>query len=100
MTDEQSVSSRVDALRQEINQHNYRYYTLDEPSIPDAEYDRLMRELQGLEAQHPDLVTADSPTQRVGARKTAVVHRAGTRIKVGTERGDDHVRVSSRGWIA
>ncbi len=68
MTDEQSVSSRVDALRQEINQHNYRYYTLDEPSIPDAEYDRLMRELQGLEAQHPDLVTADSPTQRVGAQ--------------------------------
>ena len=68
MTDEQSVSSRVDALRQEINQHNYRYYTLDEPSIPDAEYDRLMRELQGLEAQYPELVTADSPTQRVGAQ--------------------------------
>ena len=59
---------RIQALRDEINQHNYRYYTLDEPSIPDAEYDRLMRELQALEKEHPQLITPESPTQRVGAQ--------------------------------
>lgn len=58
---------RVQKLREEINQHNYRYYVLDEPTVSDAEYDALMRELRGLEAEHPDLITPDSPTQRVGA---------------------------------
>jgi DNA ligase (NAD+) len=54
-------------LRAEIEQHNVRYYVYDDPSISDAEYDRLMRELQALEAEHPELVTPESPTQRVGA---------------------------------
>lgn len=54
-------------LRAEINQHNQHYYQLDEPQISDAEYDRLLRELQDLEKQHPDLLDSDSPTQRVGA---------------------------------
>ncbi|MCV6902029.1 MAG: NAD-dependent DNA ligase LigA, partial [Achromobacter xylosoxidans] len=54
-------------LRAEIEQHNVRYYVYDDPSISDAEYDRLMRELQDLEAAHPELVTPESPTQRVGA---------------------------------
>jgi len=58
---------QLEQLRAAINQHNYRYYVLDEPSIPDAEYDRLLRELQALEAQYPQLITVDSPTQRVGA---------------------------------
>ncbi|PAV26298.1 DNA ligase (NAD+) [Tamilnaduibacter salinus] len=58
--------ARIDELRQEINEQNYRYYVLDEPAIPDVEYDRLMRELQDLEDAHPALVTTDSPTQRVG----------------------------------
>ena len=62
-----SAAEHINSLRQQINDHNYRYYVMDEPSIPDAEYDRLMRELQQLEAEHPELVTADSPTQRVGA---------------------------------
>ena len=70
---------RVAALRREIEQHNYRYHVLDEPTLPDAEYDALMRELQALEADHPELLTADSPTQRVGApisgRFAAVEHR-------------------------
>ncbi len=61
------VQSRVHALRKEIEYHNYQYYVLDAPSIPDAEYDRLWRELQELEAGHPELISADSPTQRVGA---------------------------------
>lgn len=58
---------RVRALREQLDRHNYRYYVLDDPEVSDAEYDRLMRELQALEAQHPRLVTPDSPTQRVGA---------------------------------
>ncbi len=62
-----SVNQRIEQLRSEINLHNHRYYVLDEPSIPDAEYDRLLRELQQLEAEHPQLISADSPTQRVGA---------------------------------
>ncbi|MGS1006873.1 NAD-dependent DNA ligase LigA [Achromobacter anxifer] len=54
-------------LRAEIEQHNVRYYVYDDPSVSDAEYDGLMRELQALEAEHPELVTPESPTQRVGA---------------------------------
>lgn len=61
-----NAQTRLLELRAELDQHNYRYYVLDEPSVPDAEYDRLFRELQALEAEHPELVTPDSPTQRVG----------------------------------
>ena len=61
-----TVRKRSESLREEIRYHNYRYHTLDEIEIPDAEYDRLMRELQDLEREYPELVTADSPTQRVG----------------------------------
>ena len=60
-------ASRIQVLRDTLQQHNYRYYVLDDPSIPDAEYDRLLRELQTLEQQYPQLITPDSPTQRVGA---------------------------------
>ena len=59
------VRARLDALRAEIARHDYRYYVRDDPEIPDAEYDKLMAELKRLEAAHPDLVTPDSPTQRV-----------------------------------
>ena len=63
----ENVKERIRRLRDEIDRHNYQYYVLDEPLIPDAEYDRLLRELQALEQDHPGLVTPDSPTQRVGA---------------------------------
>jgi len=73
------VSARVKALREQIEHHNNRYYVLDAPEVPDAEYDRLFRELQGLEQQYPELLTADSPTQRVGGTVldglTPVSHR-------------------------
>ena len=62
-----SARSRVEYLRREIEHHNHRYYVLDDPQIGDFEYDALLRELQALEAAHPALLTADSPTQRVGA---------------------------------
>ncbi|SEK45986.1 DNA ligase (NAD+) [Pseudomonas sp. NFIX51] len=62
-----SAETRILELRAELDQHNYRYHVLDEPSIPDAEYDRLFHELKALEAEHPELVSSDSPTQRVGS---------------------------------
>lgn len=63
--------NRVKQLREEISLHNYRYYVLDEPAVSDAEYDRLLRELSELEKEFPELVTFDSPTQRVGAAPAA-----------------------------
>lgn len=62
------VAQRIAELREAINQHNYRYYVLDEPTVSDSRYDGLMRELEALEQEHPTLITADSPTQRVGAQ--------------------------------
>ena len=56
----------IESLREQIRYHNYRYHVLDDPEIPDAEYDRMMRRLQALERDHPELITDDSPTQRVG----------------------------------
>src|SRR6476620_11015366 len=61
------VQARVDELRAELNHHLYRYHVLDDPEISDAAYDGLYDELQALEDEHPDLITPDSPTQRVGA---------------------------------
>ena len=62
------AQARIEELRREIERHNYRYYVLDEPSVPDAEYDRLMRELQALEEEYPTFCSPDSPTQRVGGQ--------------------------------
>lgn len=61
------IKKRLQQLRAELNEHNYRYYVLDAPVISDAQYDKLLRELQDLEQAHPELITPDSPTQRVGA---------------------------------
>ena len=73
------MTREIDSLREQIRHHNYRYHVLDDPEVPDIEYDRLMRELQALEEKHPDLVSADSPTQRVGDKPMAsfgsVAHR-------------------------
>src|SRR3972149_961580 len=59
---------RAGKLRRDINLHNYRYHVLDDPLISDYEFDRLMQELKRIEGDHPELVTADSPTQRVGGQ--------------------------------
>jgi DNA ligase (NAD+) len=71
MTVPREARTRVAALREEIERHNYQYYALDAPSIPDAEYDRLFRELQDLETRYPALASPDSPTQRVGTQAQA-----------------------------
>ncbi|MHB1124605.1 MAG: DNA ligase LigA-related protein, partial [Ramlibacter sp.] len=68
MAADPKIRERVDALRELLHHHAHRYYVLDQPEIPDAEYDRLFRELQALEAQHPELAAPDSPTRRVGGK--------------------------------
>src|SRR6202790_3281417 len=65
------VAARVLELKETLERYNYRYHALDDPEVPDAEYDRLMLELRALEAEHPQLLTPDSPTQRVGATPVA-----------------------------
>jgi DNA ligase (NAD+) len=77
--DSRKLSAEAEKLRDEINRANHRYYVLDDPEISDAEYDKLMRRLEALEHEHPDLAMPDSPTQRVGAAPSekfgVVVHR-------------------------
>ncbi len=65
------TAARVAELKETLDRYNYRYHALDDPEVPDAEYDKLLRELRGLETQHPELLTADSLTQRVGAAPVA-----------------------------
>ena len=67
MSDLKTAAQQITTLRSTLNQYNYQYYVLDDPSVPDAVYDRAMRELQDLESQYPALLTSDSPSQRVGA---------------------------------
>lgn len=73
------LAEQIAALREEIRRHDYQYYVLDAPTVPDSEYDRLFRELQALERAHPELITPDSPTQRIGGTPlksfNAITHR-------------------------
>ena len=75
-----SDTKRIEQLRDLLRHHEYRYYVLDDPEIPDSEYDRLYRELVELERNYPDLVTLDSPTQRVGAKPLAAFAQVSHRI--------------------
>ena len=68
MATSREVARRTRELRELIETHNYRYYVLDDPEIPDAQFDALMRELKQLETDHPELADPDSPTQRVGGQ--------------------------------
>lgn len=88
-------AERAIELRRQLEDANYRYHVLDEPSIPDVEYDRLLRELDELEAAHPDLITADSPTQRVGnapSSKFAEVRHALPMLSLGNAFSDEEVQ--------
>jgi len=93
--EESAARARIAELRAEINGHNYRYYTLDDPGVSDAAYDRLMAELRHLEAEFPALLTADSPTQRVGAPPraafTTVEHRVPL-LSLGNAFSEDELR--------
>jgi len=96
MTIPRAARERVQALREQIAFHNYRYYVLDDPLIPDSEYDRLMAELQALEAQHPGLVTPDSPTQRVGAAPLAEFAEVRHRVPMLSVRNEDAEKFHER----
>jgi DNA ligase (NAD+) len=93
------LARRAHALRAAIDEANYRYYALDAPTISDAEYDRLFRELEVLESAHPELVTPDSPTQRVGAAPVkefeTVRHRV-PMLSINNAFGDDEVEAFDR----
>src|SRR5207302_6860627 len=62
------LEKKIESLREKIRHHEHLYYVLDNPEISDAEYDKLMQHLKALEAEHPELIAADSPTQRVGGK--------------------------------
>jgi DNA ligase (NAD+) len=88
-------AKRAAELRQLLDEHNHRYYVLDQPTIPDAEYDRLFRELQDLEARHPELQTPDSPTQKVGGaalKEFAPVRHAVPMVSLNNGFSEDDVR--------
>jgi len=91
----QEAANRAVELRELLERYNYRYHALDDPEVPDAEYDRLMLELRGIEAQHPELRTKNSPTQRVGAAPVstfgAVRHRIAM-LSLDNAFTDDEVR--------
>lgn len=94
MTKAEAPTTRIADLRRRIDDANHRYYVLDDPSIPDVEYDRLMRELQALEAGHPELADPDSPTQRVGnapSRKFAEVRHAVPMLSLANAFSDEEV---------
>ncbi len=100
MSQTSDAATRIAELRDQIDEHNYRYHVLDAPGIPDSEYDRLLRELEALEAAHPDLASDDSPTRKVGARPDGrfaqVVHEQ-PMLSLGNgfediEQDDDHAR--------
>ena len=67
-----AITKKIKLLRQQINDHNYRYYVLDDPVISDGEYDQLFRTLEQCEQQHPELIVPESPTQRIGAEPLQV----------------------------
>lgn len=74
------VKRHMEALRTTLNHYAYQYYVLDDPEVSDYRYDELLRELETLEAQHPEYVTPDSPTQRWGANCWRALPRCGTRF--------------------
>ena len=91
-------ASRIEALRRQLHHHAHRYYVLDEPEIPDAEYDRLFRELQALETAHPEFFSPDSPTQRVGGKaldRFASVRHAVPMLSLRTETDTEPTGASS-----
>ncbi|MGV7183382.1 NAD-dependent DNA ligase LigA [Xanthomonas axonopodis] len=104
MTASPDPAQRIDALRRRIEDANYRYHVLDEPQMADADYDKLMRELEALERAHPELASADSPTQRVGhlaASRFAEVRHALPMLSLGNAFSEEEVtefvrRISER----
>src|SRR6185295_9344311 len=94
-----AAARRAAELRAQLDHHNHRYYVLDDPEVSDEEYDALLDELRTLEAEHPDLVTPDSPTQRVGAEPVAYLAKVGHRepmFSLANARSEEELRA----WVA
>ena len=94
-----SAEGRATELREELDRHNHRYYVLDDPSVDDDVYDALLDELRKLEAEHPELVTPDSPTQRVGAAPVEYLEKVRHRqpmLSLGNARSEEELRA----WVA
>jgi DNA ligase (NAD+) len=94
-----SVEDRAEELREQLRHHGYRYYVLDDPEIGDDDYDALLDELRGIEAEHPELRTPDSPTQRVGGEPvsglTKVTHEL-PMLSLANARSEEELRA----WVA
>ena len=93
-TGRKDVQQKIEALRDKIRYHEHRYYVLDDPEITDAEFDRLMDELNELESKHPELITPDSPTQRVGGkpRQFASVRHSTPMLSLDNTTSEDELR--------
>ena len=74
----QAAELAAEKLRDKIRRHEYLYYVLDQPELSDAQFDKLMDRLKEIEVEHPELITPDSPTQRVGGSRARVFRRCGT----------------------
>ena len=93
------ASQRIDEIRQTLNRYSYEYYVLDQPTVPDATYDQLLRELTELEAEHPELITPDSPTQRVGAAPLEAFEKVTHDLPM-LSLGNVFVETEIREWVA
>lgn len=93
------ITEKINQLREEINYHAYRYHTLDDPVISDVEYDRLIQQLRELETEHPELITADSPTQRVGAAPLESFEKVTHPVPM-TSLGNAFNNEDIRNWLA
>lgn len=82
-----TVKEQAEQLRRDLEQHNYNYYVLDRPTISDFEYDHMLRALEDLERAHPELITPDSPTQRVGGQGTGQLCQSGPSRTTGEPAG-------------
>ncbi len=93
-----SAQARIDELRAEIRRHDRSYYVLDDPTVSDEAYDSLLNELRALETEHPELVTLDSPTQRVGGERLErfePVEHSIPMLSLGNARGEEELRA----WV-
>src|SRR5829696_6633044 len=96
---DREIEQRAAALRAEIAEHNRRYYELDEPSVSDAEYDELVRELRALEEEYPELITPDSPTQQVSGRAVTTVFSPVVHSVPMTSLDNAFDEAELRGWV-
>ena len=83
MAELSKVRAKIEELRRLIRRHDYLYYVLDRPEVSDAEYDKLLQELKRLEAAHPELITPDSPTQRVGGQPVEGFAKVQHKVEIG-----------------